>query len=310
MTKITATFIDEISHDIPHQNWGATEWAADFAHMQHMGITTVVIIRCGYRKQLTYDSPYLLSQGCIAPSTDVVAMLLPLAHQHNMKLYIGLYDSGNYWDTGNMQHEVTPNLQVIPELWKRYGHYPAFGGWYLPMEISRKTRGATEAFVQLGNLCKQVSNNLPVLISPWIDGVKAVSAAGTALTKTNAVTLTEHEAEWNEIFSAIHKSIDVVAFQDGHVPLHELQQYLAVNKKLADAYGLTTWTNSESFDRDMPIKFLPIKYDKLRYKLQAAANVGIGTAITFEFSHFMSPQSMYPSAGHLYNRYIEGLSQK
>ena len=25
--KITGTFLDEISHDIPHQNWGEREWA-------------------------------------------------------------------------------------------------------------------------------------------------------------------------------------------------------------------------------------------------------------------------------------------
>ena len=24
--KITGTFLDEISHDIPHQNWGEREW--------------------------------------------------------------------------------------------------------------------------------------------------------------------------------------------------------------------------------------------------------------------------------------------
>ena len=24
--RITGTFLDEISHDIPHQNWGAKEW--------------------------------------------------------------------------------------------------------------------------------------------------------------------------------------------------------------------------------------------------------------------------------------------
>jgi hypothetical protein len=30
MLPITATFLDKISHDIPHQNWGAKEWGADF----------------------------------------------------------------------------------------------------------------------------------------------------------------------------------------------------------------------------------------------------------------------------------------
>lgn len=27
---ITGTFLDEISHDIPHQNWGEKEWDLDF----------------------------------------------------------------------------------------------------------------------------------------------------------------------------------------------------------------------------------------------------------------------------------------
>ena len=29
--RITGTFLDEISHDIPHQNWGEKEWDQDFA---------------------------------------------------------------------------------------------------------------------------------------------------------------------------------------------------------------------------------------------------------------------------------------
>ena len=38
--KITGTFLDEISHDIPHQNWGEKEWDKDFAHMKAIGIDT------------------------------------------------------------------------------------------------------------------------------------------------------------------------------------------------------------------------------------------------------------------------------
>ena len=78
-----------------------------------------------------------------------------------------------------------------------------------------------------------------------------------------------------------------------------------MNKKMADKYGMQCWTNAETFDRDMPIKFLPIKFDKLRLKLEAAKRCGYDKAITFEFPHFMSPQSVYGAAGNLYNRYKE-----
>jgi hypothetical protein len=236
---------------------------------------------------------------------DLLEMYLQLAEQFGMQFYFGLYDSGKYWDTGNMQHEIDANHFVIEEVWKKYGHYKAFNGWYLSMEISRKTKGAIEAFNALGKQCKAVSNNLPTLISPWIDGKKAVMAASGQLSKADAVSLHEHEQEWNEIFDGIQHAVDAVAFQDGHIDYHELEDFFRVNKQLADKYKLQCWTNAESFDRDMPIKFLPIKWEKLRMKLAAAARAGYAKGITFEFSHFMSPQSMYPSAGHLYNRYRE-----
>lgn len=304
--KITGTFLDEISHDIPHQNWGREEWDRDFGYMKAVGIDTVILIRSGYRRFITYPSSFLIDKmGCYEPPADLVEMFLQLADKHDMRFYFGLYDSGKYWDTGDMQHEIDANRFVIDEVWQKYGHYKSFGGWYLSMEISRKTKGAAGAFRILGEQCKSVSGGLPTFISPWIDGKKAVMAASSDLTKTDVVSIQEHEREWNEIFAEIQYAVDAVAFQDGHIDYHELPEFFAVNKRLADKYNMQCWTNAESFDRDMPIKFLPIKFEKLRLKLEAARQAGYDKAITFEFSHFMSPQSAYPQAGHLYNRYKE-----
>jgi hypothetical protein len=304
--QITGTFIDEISHDIPHQNWGPVEWEKDFQYMQAAGIDTVIVIRCGYRNFLTYPSKYLIKNyNCYQPPIDLIHLFLSLSDKYGMSLYFGLYDSGQYWDTGNLQSEIDINYIVIDEVWQKYGHFKSFKGWYLSTEISRKTKGAIEAFNSLGKMCKDISGQLPVFISPWIDGKKAVMAASSNLSKEDAVSIKEHEEEWDEIFDGIHKNIDAVAFQDGHIDYHELEQFFTVNKKMANKYQLSCWTNAESFDRDMPIKFLPIKFEKLKLKLQAAAKVGYEKAITFEFSHFMSPQSAYIQAHHLYNRYLE-----
>ena len=269
--KITGTFLDEISHDIPHQNWGEKEWDLDFQHMKNIGIDTVIMIRSGYRKFITFPSPYLLKKGCYMPSVDLVDMFLRLAEKYGMKFYFGLYDSGKYWDTGDMTWEVEDNKYVIDEVWENYGSkYKSFGGWYISGEISRATKGAIGAFQALGG-----------------------------------VSVQQHEKEWDEIFDGIHEVVDACAFQDGHIDYDELDAFFSVNKKLADKYGMQCWTNAESFDRDMPIRFLPIKFDKLRMKLEAAKRAGYDKAITFEFSHFMSPQSAYLQAGHLYDRYKE-----
>jgi len=304
---ITGTFLDEISHDIPHQNWGQKEWEKDFQHMKTMGIDTVILIRCGYRRWVTYPSKVLKErEGAYMPPIDLVEMFLLLAEKYGLSFYFGLYDSGKYWwDKGDFASEIEINLRVVDEVWEKYGQFHAFKGWYLSQEVSRKTGKIISLYQDLGRRVKEVSNGLPTLISPYIDGKKAILAQESTLTKKDAVSLKQHEEEWNEIFDGIKEVVDIVAFQDGHADYDELADYFYVNKLLADRYGMRCWTNAESFDRDMPIKFLPIKWEKLKLKLEAAQQAGLEKAITFEFSHFMSPQSAYLQAGHLYQRYMD-----
>ena len=166
--------MDEISHDIPHQNWGFKEWDMDFQYMKQIGIDTVIMIRSGYRKFITYPSKYLLGKGCYMPSYDLLEMFLKLADKYGMKFYFGLYDSGRYWDTGDLSWEIKDNKYVIEEVWESYGkRYKSFGGWYISGEISRTTKGAIDAFHAMGKQCKDVSGGLPTFISPWIDGKRA-----------------------------------------------------------------------------------------------------------------------------------------
>ena len=60
-------------------------------------------------------------------------------------------------------------------------------------------KGAIGAFHTMGKQCKDVSNGLPTFISPWIDGKKAVMGTGK-MTREDAVSVEQHEREWNEIF--------------------------------------------------------------------------------------------------------------
>lgn len=309
--RITGTFLDEISVDIPHQNWGRDEWDRDFQAMARAGIDTVILIRCGWRKWLTYPSKVLEQQeGCFVPPLDLVDLFLELAETYGMAFYFGTYDSGAYWHGGQPRREVELSMRVADEVWERYGRRTAFRGWYLSLECSRNVHGITGVYADLGRHCKAISGDLPVLISPWIEGRKAVSPFGSELTKDEFLSVRQHEREWDEILGGIAGAVDIVAFQDGHVGIDELPDYLAVNSEIAARHGLRCWTNAETFDRDMPIKFLPIKWEKLLLKLQAAERAGMEKGIAFEFSHFMSPNSMYPSAGHLYNRYLEWAQQR
>lgn len=306
---IKGTFLDEISHDIPHQNWGRKEWDKDFAYMKNAGINLVILIRCGYKNWITYPSAVLKEHmGAFEPTEDLVQLFLELSDKHDMDFYFGLYDSGKYWTAGEYEKEVELNKLVIDEVWAKYGHFKSFKGWYISQETSRKVSSIVDLYASLGKYCKLVSGGLKTLISPYIDGKKSISQYTAQTTKEQGVSLEQHKKDWNEIFAGIKDAVDIVAFQDGHVDYDELIEFLKANKQMAEANGLECWTNTETFDRDMPIKFLPIKWDKLHLKMQLAKQAGINQAITFEFSHFMSPQSAYLQAGHLYNRYMDYLN--
>ena len=74
------------------------------------------------------------------------------------------------------------NKYVIDEVWKRYGkHHKSFGGWYISGEISRKTKGAINAFYTMGKQCKDVSGGLPTFIGYMMSRTISVSKGGGKL---------------------------------------------------------------------------------------------------------------------------------
>jgi len=294
--RITGTFIDEITHDIPSQNWGPEEWAADFAVMRRIGIDTVIVIRSGYREQAIFNSWVLREARPMMPArTNLGELLLDLAARNGMKLFWGIYDPGDWFDRPS--EALAINRRFMEEVRDKFGDHPAFAGWYITFELSRNEPEQVELVVAAGEHAAALTPGLPRLISPYIAGPKANGVAH--------VTREAHEAEWSAIFERIRGSIDIVAFQDGHVHYLELPEYLMANLRLARRAGLSCWSNIESFDRDMPIKFPPIDWRKLEFKMDAAREAAVDKLITFEFSHFMSPHSSYHSAHNLFRRYCE-----
>lgn len=295
--NITGTFLDEITHDIPSQNWSADDWARDFDAMKRIGIDTVILIRAGYRNRLTFNSQAIKSKvGALPVHLDLVDLFLRQAERCGMKFFFGTYDSGVHWNGGAYQKEIDLNKAFCDEVITKYGHSPAFQGWYISHEINTYNDGMMKVYEDLSRHLRQLKN-IPILISPYVKGVKQFGQ--------EAITLAQHAREWDQAFARMKGHVDIVAFQDGQIGYDELPDYLRTNRELADKYGITSWSNIESFDRDMPIKFPPADFGNLRYKMDQATQAGVDKLITFEFSHFMSPNSCYPSAHNLYRRYLE-----
>ena len=292
--RITGTFLDEITHDIPSQNWGREEWRREFELYRRIGIDTVVVIRAGYRNRCIFPSKVI--PDLLPTYEDLGSIFFELADEFGLGVWLGTYDSGFWWMRSTWWKEAELNKAFVREAADRYGKHASFKGWYLCHETSRHDTHITELFNSIGAACKSALD-LPVLISPFPQGAKQFSGA-------NVMGLDESMDHWERIFSETKGAFDVCAFQDGQIHYQELPAFLSAVQDLGEKHSVKIWSNVESFDRDMPIKFPPADWRNLRFKMEAAAQTA-EKIITFEFPHFMSPNSCYPAAQNLFKRYAE-----
>jgi len=293
LPRITGTFLDEITHDIPSQNWAREEWRKEFDLYSRIGIDTIIIIRAGYQNKCIFQAKTL--PDLLPIYEDVGEVFFSLADEFNLKVFFGTYDSGFHWMRRTWWKEVEVNRAFLHEAVERYGHHKSFAGWYLSHETGKNDAHIIELFNQIGGLCKELKD-VPILISPYPQGAKQLGE--------NALTLEESFDHWDRIFEATKGAFDLCAFQDGQVHYQELPKFVTGIGGLGEKHGLTIWSNLECFDRDMPIKFPPADWRYLRFKLETAAQIA-EKIITFEFPHFMSPNSCYPAAHNLFHRYAE-----
>jgi len=184
---ISGSFLDEITHDIPSQNWGRHEWAQDFDAMQAIGIDTVILIRAGYLQLATFDSKVLQQKVKALPAyTDLVDIFLAEAERCGMNFYFGTYDSGDLWNNGHYQVETDINKAFCDEVMARYGYRKAFQGWYITHEINTFNEGMMQVYEDLSAHLKSLKN-IPILISPYVKGSMQFGK--------DAITLNQHIRE-------------------------------------------------------------------------------------------------------------------
>lgn len=299
MKKITGTFLDEITWDIPAHNWGKAQWRVEFDTMKRAGIDTVIIIRANLRDMAVYPSKVL----GVADVPDLAQLFLDEAHRCGMKLYFGSHETDMTHEWKDWRQAWDLCQRFLPEVKQRYGDHPAFHGWYIAPETCIATEGSMEIYTRYSAFMKELDPGKPVLISPYYPSLAY---------KTDTVD-DRHKKfvdDWHRIFSSA-AGVDYVAFQDTTCsgdperwPTLELDRYVREVHALCKDHGKVQWNNVESFARNMPIKFPPIDWRLLERKMRIA-DPFCEKHITFEFSHFLSPNSIWPSARNLYERYCE-----
>lgn len=289
---ITGTFIDDVTYDIPSSNWTRQQWRDDLDNMKEIGIDTVIFIRGGFEDKSVFPSKVLGTHY----ADDFAGFIFEETAKRNMDVYFGMYISNIDWNKGDALTEIKMNKLFADEVYTRYGHYSSFKGWYIPQETSFDNLNICDVMSGLSAICKDKTPDKDVLISPFFH--TAVTGADIPFTPER------HFEEWDRIFERAGKDIDICAFQDGSAPINEMEEFFILTEKLCKKHNIRHWVNTETFERDVRCMYYPIPFQLLKRKLEAHKKYA-EKIITFEFSHFLSPQSIYPSAQNLNNIYKE-----
>jgi hypothetical protein len=307
--KITGTFLDEITYDIVSSNWGEKEWKKEFSTMKEIGIDTVIIIRAGLGEKIIFNSEVISRHRKVLPVyQDLAELFLKLSSENKMKLFFGLYDSNYFWYRNDWKNEVQINIEFADEVWEKYGKSLSFAGWYLPHETADTSMRIIDINTTLAKYLKK-KTNLPILISPYFLGRIDPYSVFVYGERATPRSVDEHIRQWEEIFENFKGLVDYCAFQDGTLNFLDLEEFVKATSEISKKNKIELWSNVETFDRDVPIKFPPIDWRKLAYKMDTVQPY-VDKLITFEFSHFLSPNSIWPSAKNLFERYKEFLSTK
>lgn len=282
---ITGTFIDEITYDIPSSNWSKEQWKCDLDNMVDIGMDTLVFIRGGLKGKTIFPSKTIGTQY----TDDFAGFIFEEAAKRKMDIYFGLYNTTIDWSGGNVAQEVEINKPFIAEVMERYGDYPNFKGWYMSQECDFDRLNFKDMIHDMPALLKDKTPEKEVLISPFFN---------SPITVREPFSLPRLREEWEMLFDRSDGNVDIVAFQDGTAPLNMMEDYFGIIADLCKKHGMRHWVNVETFERDVRRMYWPIPFTDLRPKLEKHKQYA-EKMITFEFSHFLSPQSIYPSAANL-----------
>ncbi len=282
---ITGTFIDEITFDIPSSNWSREQWVKDLDNMQEIGIDTVIFIRGGYGDKSVFPSKVLGTTY----EDDLAGLIFEETSKRDMNVFFGLYISNGDWNRGDYATEIKINRDFVNEVYERYNDYSSFKGWYIPHETTRDVLNIGEIMTGLSAICKDKTPDKKILMSPFFRPEFQVQRFAD---------------EWDRLFERAGKDIDICAFQDGTAPLKQMEEFYKVIKEVCKKHDIEHWVNVELFERDVRNMFYPIPFNLLKRKIEMHKQYA-EKMISFEFSHFLSPQSIYPSARNLNNLYKE-----
>jgi len=291
-------------------------WALEFQHMKALDITTLVIAPVGHLRAdpgdpsgyslapdgLRYPSNFVSASE--RPKTDLLEMMLSLADQQGMQVYLGSLETAADWSGGTEFVALrTHNKRVAAEIVQRYGRHRSFAGWYFTPEIWMnwaKYYGAA----YYGT----------TLLANWVADMKSLDAAklttvAVVFKKTGwggmpGLTARELETVTASFLETTRVDIlmpqDGIGAQEGAPALDDLASYFRAMwqaTQAARAAGTNTalWSTIETFTADAHLSnehFPPATISRIQRQVDRVSPYVSGY-MSWIFGDNMSPQAAY-----------------
>jgi hypothetical protein len=278
--------------------------------MRAVHIDTVVVFSVGHLRADTRDvSGYSVApDGLLYPSAfvpagerparDLLELVLSLADQSGMKVYLGSLQTETDWTDGTEFAALRAyNQRIATEVIQRYGRHPSLRGWYFAQEIWMnwvKEYGAcydgTELLANWAADMKNIDPGRKTLATVVVK--KSGSGAMQGVTSDELQDLTTSFLETTRIDILIPQ--DGAGAESGAPSLEELPAYFAAMQAAAQSTHTALWSVIETYTakRDWTDRFPPAPVSRIRAQVEKVSPYVSGF-VSWIFGDDMSPQATY-----------------
>jgi Domain of unknown function (DUF4434)/Domain of unknown function (DUF5109) len=286
-------------------------WSLEFRDMKAVDINTVVVVSVGHlRADASDPSGYSMApEGLLYPSRftgaverpkkDLLEMILSLADQQGMSVYLGSLQTETDWTDGTEFAALrTYNYRVAAEVVERYGRHRSLAGWYFTQEVWM-------------NWVKKYGGNYygTRLMANWAADMKSIdptklTTAAVVVKKTGrgempGLTAGELRQSMTSFLEATRIDImmpqDGIGAREGAPSLDELPDYFRAMKAATAGTHSTLWGTLETFTADSNPDgehFPPATIGRIQEQINCVRPYVSGY-VSWIFGDDMSPQATY-----------------
>ena len=258
--------------------------------LKEIGMDTLIIYT-GWEKSAIYPSK--LVDG-IFGELDPLDTILQVSSRIGFRIYVGVPFMSSYWmvfSPDELNDVVSSTELRLQELKQRYGHYPAFAGWYIPYELCDAfvlhRPDLTKFVARLAAICQGLLPDKPVMNAPYF---------------RTTLPIPEFKELWNRILQ--EANIQILAMQDSvgvngpfaEMRLAELGVYYAALSEVCEENEVKFWTDLELFDQEhgAPLDYEPWSAqaatgERIIEQVEAQSQY-VEKIVCFEFFHHLDPE--------------------